>query len=145
MRFRSVESKLGVLIIAGVLGGMVGVVLAVGGDVGAVALGGSAVLVGVVLFAARTFRGRGESSSPRPWWRMTSSCTASALLAIFFTIQSGWVLMGSGATVSSPVRLGATVILLFVAVAYLHSALRLTRVLPDRAAPRSAQSADAGS
>lgn len=125
MRFRSAESKFGVVISAAVLVGMGGVLLAAAGNLSAAAVWAIAGCGGIVAFSARCFRGLGESSAPRPWWRMTSSAFASGLMSALFAIQSAWVLTGPVEATPFVVRLGVAAILVAVAVAYLHSAVRI--------------------
>jgi hypothetical protein len=136
MRFTSAESKFGVVMSAAVLVAMGGVVLAAAGNLPAASVVAVAGWVGIVAFCARCFRGLGESSAPRPWWRMTSSAFASGLMSAFFAIQSAWVLTGPGEAVPFVVRLGVAAVLLAVAIAYLHSAVRIRRSEREAREPR---------
>ena len=83
MRISSPSAQVGTVLVAVVLMPMIGVLLAVVNP-----WWGAAwmlfAMTALVFFAARTFRGAGESSAPRPWWQMTAAPLPSALLSAVF-------------------------------------------------------------
>ncbi len=136
MRISSPSAQVGTVIVAVILMPMIGVLLAVVNPWWGAAWMLCA-MTALVLFAARTFRGAGESSAPRPWWQMTAAPLPSALLsAVFvgqaaFSLFSAWTppLVMSG-------NIGA-VILLVIGAAYANSAIRLSRTRTARREMRS--------
>lgn len=80
----------------------------------------------LVVVAARTFRGADEDPvAARPWWQLTAKPTASVVLAVLFAAQVVSLLVSGEVT---PVIVVAAVVAGVTALAYLHSAARLTRV-----------------
>ncbi|WP_311243895.1 hypothetical protein [Microbacterium sp. WCS2018Hpa-23] len=143
MRISSPSAQAGIVVVAVILMPMIGVVLAVVTPW----WGATWMLVAttvLVVFAARTFRGAGETSAPRPWWQMTAAPLASALLSVVFLGQAAFSLFSAW---SPPLvvsgNLGA-VILLAIGAAYANSAIR--RALALRAAgcsrPRLAEATE---
>jgi hypothetical protein len=126
MRIRSLGVKIGVIVVALVLGSMITVVFGAGGDVVLGYLVSVAVLVGIVAFAARTFRGPEESSRVRPWWQMTAGARSSAVLAGVFVLQAALMLLRSSGTPLASIGTISALVFLAIAGAYLNSAFRLS-------------------
>ncbi|MFJ4223677.1 hypothetical protein [Microbacterium sp. NPDC089695] len=127
MRIRSLGAKIGMVVVALVLGSMITVVIAAGNSVFGAYVASVAVLVALVIFAARTFRGPKESSLPRPWWQMTAGAKSSAVLAAVFVLQAALMLFRASGTPLAPTGTLSALVFLAIAAAYLHSAFRLTR------------------
>lgn len=127
MRIRSVGVKIGFVVIALVLGSMITVVFGAAGDLFVGYLISVAVLVGLVVFTARTFRGPQESSLARPWWQMTAGARSSAVLMAVFVLQAVLMLFRSFGTPLAPTGTLSALVFLVIAAAYLHSAFRLSR------------------
>jgi hypothetical protein len=135
-RITSATSKVGIVLVAAVLGfsgGLLAVFL-VGPTAGALVL--LAVTVATVVVCGRTFRAEDEPTEPaRPAWRLTGGTTSSVVMAVFFTCQGLSTILalvagddGAAVTVVSGVVYAA------LAAAYLLSAVK------QRAGRRRAQS-----
>lgn len=82
-------------------------------------------VLSVVIWAARTFRGPGESDAARPWWRMTSTRGGGLLLSAAFFTQTATALFQ---VPTSPYPVLAVIggsVALVVGALYLHSAIRV--------------------
>ncbi|MFF2388376.1 hypothetical protein [Agromyces sp. NPDC058104] len=98
---------------------------------------GALVRVGLFLYAARIFRGRGEAVEPaRPWWQMTARPTLSRRLGILFAILLALDLLGSALAAAGLYDSGALPLVVsivsvvetgLIAFLYLNSAVRLRR------------------
>ena len=82
------------------------------------------LLVGLVGFAARTFRGEDEPRDPpRAWWRMTSHPAAGYVFAALFGVPLVLQpLIGSGGS-----NYAGVLFELFLTIMFLQSSIRLTR------------------
>lgn len=96
--------------------------------------------VGTLLLVARAFRTRGEDViAPRPWWRLTGGWISSSVAFLIFGSLAGFLIgavalaIGSGEMLAA--RIADAAIYMFLAAAYLNSAIRLYR-LPSAAVPR---------
>ena len=88
LRITSATSKVGVVLVAVVLGFALGffAMSLLGPTAGALTL--LAVTVATVVFCGRTFRADGEPTAPpRPAWRLTGGTTSSVVMAGFFILQ----------------------------------------------------------
>lgn len=138
MRISAPSAQAGIVVVAVVLMPMIGVTLTV-----MTPWWGAAwmlvAMAALVVFAARTFRCAGESTAPRPWWRMTAAPLSSALLSAAFLAQAAFSLFS---TWSPPLVVPgnvAVVVLLVIGAAYANSAIRLARARsPHRTARSSA-------
>ncbi len=134
MHVRAPSAKAGIVVGALIVLPMIGIVLAVM-DVFVGYVWSLLVVIALVVFTARVFRGPGEGPEPRPWWRMTTTALSSAILSAVFAIQAITGLFRAGtAPFPAAVVLGA-LLALAIAGAYAVSATRLVRV--ERARTRS--------
>lgn len=134
MHVRAPSAKAGIVVGALIVLPMIGIVLAVM-DVFVGYVWSLLVVIALVVFTARVFRGPGESLESRPWWRMTTTALSSAILSALFAIQAITGLFRAGtAPFPAAVILGA-LLALAIAGAYAVSATRLVRV--ERARTRS--------
>ena len=88
LRITSATSKVGVVLVAVVLGFALGFfsMFLLGPTAGALTL--LAVTVATVVFCGRTFRADDEPTAPpRPAWRLTGGTTSSIVMAGFFILQ----------------------------------------------------------
>ncbi|TWX34980.1 hypothetical protein ES689_14145 [Frigoribacterium sp. ACAM 257] len=88
LRITTATTKIGVVIVAVVLGSSLGLLAAflLGSTAGALVL--LAVTVATVVFCGRTFRADDEPIAPaRPAWRLTGGTTSSIVMAGFFVCQ----------------------------------------------------------
>lgn len=85
-------------------------------------------LVVAALISARTFRGRGEPDSARPWWKMTNTRAVSVLLCTYFVLQGAYVSFAAPRAPSPPLVIAGGVVFLIVAALYLNSAIRISSV-----------------
>jgi len=112
----------------------------IGASLGAYEVGfvvGSFVRIGLFLFAARVFRGRGEPVTPtRPWWQMTARSKLSRRLGYLFAALKmvnvlSVVLAFTGMfEVTAPSMIVSIISVLecgVLAYLYLNSAVRLRR------------------
>ncbi|KAB1866271.1 MULTISPECIES: hypothetical protein [Microbacterium] len=82
-------------------------------------------LVAAVVVAARTFRGRGEPDSRRPWWKMTNTRSTSVALTLLFLFQAMYASVAASQSPNPPLVLVGGVALFIVAAFYLNSAIRM--------------------
>ena len=88
LRITSATSKVGIVLVAVILGFALGffAMSLLGPTAGALTL--LAVTVATVVFCGRTFRADGEPTAPpRPAWRLTGGTTSSIVMAGFFVLQ----------------------------------------------------------
>jgi len=88
LRITSATSKVGIVLVAVILGFALGffAMSLLGPTAGALTL--LAVTVATVVFCGRTFRADGEPTAPpRPAWRLTGGTTSSVVMAGFFILQ----------------------------------------------------------
>ena len=88
LRITAATTKVGVVLVAVILGLAIGflIVFLLGPTAGARTL--LAVTVATVVFCGRTFRADDEPTAPpRPAWRLTGGVTSSVVMAVFFTVQ----------------------------------------------------------
>lgn len=88
LRITSATSKVGIVLVAVILGFALGFFAMSLLDPTAGALTLLAVTVATVAFCGRTFRADGEPTAPpRPAWRLTGGTTSSIVMAGFFVLQ----------------------------------------------------------
>lgn len=127
MRLRAPSAKAGVVVGSLIILPMIGIALAVM-DVFVGYVWSLLVIIALVVFTARVFRGPGESLEPRPWWRMTTTALSSAILSALFAVQAVTGLVRAGTTpFPFAVVLGA-LSALAIAAMYAVSAVSLARV-----------------
>jgi hypothetical protein len=125
LRITAATSKVGVVLVAVILGLALGflAVFLLGPTAGALTL--LAVTVATVVFCGRTFRADDEPTAPpRPAWRLTGGVTSSIVMAVFFTIQglsTVLTLAGGGGGASDTVV--SAVVYAALAAAYVRSAV----------------------
>jgi len=88
------------------------------------------LILGVYLVGVRLFRGKDEDKvAPRAWWRFTGRTTTGFLMGAVLTlgtfIEAGGFLAH---TTPAPVGIVAVLVSAFLAIAYFHSAYRLTKL-----------------
>ena len=87
-----------------------------------------ASLLALVVFSARTFRGAGEDvAAPRRWWRMTTRPLGGFVIAALIIADALVAAAVPAVRLSPGVEIVAGVLGSCVALAYVHSSLRLLR------------------
>lgn len=127
VRVLSTSGKVTAVVLATVVGlpMAVGVSLVAGSTFGM--LLAAVVLLTIVIFAARTFRGTNEPiEPPRPWWKLTASAKSGYLVAALFTAQAIYVLGLPLGEESGMVYIFTAAVHFAIAAAYVHSSLRLS-------------------
>jgi hypothetical protein len=98
LRITAATSKVGIILVAVILGFALGFFATslLGPTAGALVL--LAVTVATVVFCGRIFRADGEPTAPpRPAWRLTGGTTPSVVMAVIFTCQALSALLGLAA------------------------------------------------
>ncbi|KGJ79627.1 hypothetical protein GY21_04660 [Cryobacterium roopkundense] len=124
-RIESAQGKAGYVIVGLVFGVFAAMALAVTVEGPAASLGWGIYLLVWVGLAARTFRGDNESlAAPRAWWRMTARPPSGFVLATVFVAQA-YLAITSGRRPDDGSALAVAALNALIAVAYLHSSVRL--------------------
>jgi hypothetical protein len=126
LRITAATTKVGVILVAVILGLALGFLAAfvLGPTAGALTV--LAVTAATVVFCGRTFRADDEPTAPpRPAWRLTGGVTSSVVMAVFFTIQglSTVLALSAGDGGASDTILSA-VVYAALAAAYVLSAVK---------------------
>ena len=126
LRITTATTKVGVVLVAVVLGSSLGLLAAftLGQTAGALTM--LALTVATVVFCARTFRAEDEPTAPaRPAWRLTGGTTSSIVMAGFFVLQglSTALALTAGGGGASDTALAA-VVYTALAAAYVLSAVK---------------------
>lgn len=145
LRITAATTKVGIVLVAAILGLALGflAVFVLGPMAGALTF--LAVTVATVVFCGRTFRADGEPTAPpRPAWRLTGGTTSSVAMAAFFTIQglSTVLALSAGDGGASDTVLSA-VVYAALAAAYVLSAVK-QRAGRQRAGRQREQSSHLG-
>jgi len=125
LRITSATSKVGVVLVAVVLGFALGffAMFLLGPTAGALTL--LAVTVATVVLCGRTFRADGEPTAPpRPAWRLTGGTTSSVVMAGFFILQGlSTVLALAAGDDGAAAAVVSTLVYAALAAAYVVSAV----------------------
>jgi hypothetical protein len=126
VRITAATSKVGIVLVAVVLGFSLGLlaVFVLGSTAGALML--LAATVATVVFCGRTFRAHDEPTAPaRPVWRLTGGTTSSFVMTAFFAFQGlSTVLALAAGDGGAALAIVSAVVYAALAAAYLVSALK---------------------
>ena len=126
LRITAATTKVGVVLVAAILGLALGFLAAfvLGPTAGALML--LAVTVATVVFCGRTFRADGEPTAPpRPAWRLTGGTTSSVVMAGLFVLQGlSTVLALVAGDDGAAVAVVSAVVYTALAAAYVLSAVK---------------------
>lgn len=128
MRITSETSKAATVVVGVLLAIIATPIAAAGGGLATGYVVGTAISVGLVVLATRTFRGPGEAvEPPRPWWRATNRPTAGYVLGVLYLLQAVTLLTRLDSGSVRALTWLSVAICVAIGAYFLHSSARLAK------------------